>query len=86
LSPSASAIRRAASGAIVLMSMKIVGALAPESAPSLPRRTASTSGPSVTIEITNSAPLAHSAGVAACFAPSLTRGSALEAVRFHTVT
>ena len=74
-------ISRVTSGEIVLMSMKSVPAPAPSTAPFSPKRTASTSGESVTIEITMSFPTAHSRGVSAFFAPAATTSSQRDAVR-----
>ena len=58
----------------------------PASAPSGPSRAASTAFSSETHRKTRSWPAAASRGVAALFAPFFTSGSALDAVRFQTVT
>ena len=58
----------------------------PASAPSGPSRAASTAFSSERHRKTRSWPAAASRGVAALFAPFFTSGSALDAVRFQTVT
>src|SRR4051794_6132782 len=83
--PSSSPIDRASAGAIVLMSTQSVPGPAPATAPSRPRSSSRTCGPSTTIVITAPAPRAASAGVAATSPPwACAQPSAVLRVRFHT--
>ena len=78
-SASAAPTVRVTSGEMVLMSMTTVPAAAPWMTPPSPRMTACTSGESVTIVITTSAPAAASCGDDAASPPSATKASTLDA-------
>ena len=68
------------------MSTTTVPGATPSMTPPSPRMTACTSGESVTIVMTTSAPAAASAGDVAASPPSATKASTFDAVRFHART
>ena len=82
---SSAAISRAAAGRMVLMSTATRPGRAPLATPCAPSMTSRTSGASGTIEITTSAALATSAGLAAARAPAASNGCIDASRRDQTV-
>ena len=80
------ASRRASSGETVLESMNRLPRFSASSAPCAPNITSSSAGGSLTMVISTSTCAASSRGFAASFAPSRTRSSAFDFVRFHTTS